>query len=70
MARDAELAVLVRAAQWELDEAAFELGGGRYPEERRKILADQLVELANALRLAPRRDSGRYRWIGISRQGR
>ncbi|MGI8309412.1 hypothetical protein [Saccharopolyspora hattusasensis] len=44
------LAVLLRAAQWELDKAAFELGAGRYTKDERHRLADQLVELASVLR--------------------
>lgn len=44
------LAAQARAAQWALDEAAFELGGGRYSVEQRRQLADQLVALASALR--------------------
>ncbi|MGW1678558.1 hypothetical protein [Saccharopolyspora sp. NPDC002376] len=44
------LAVLLRAVQWELDEAAFEIGGGRYSEEQRATLADRLDQLATVLR--------------------
>lgn len=44
------LAVLLRAAQWELDEAAFALGAGRYTREQRHSLAEQLTALATQLR--------------------
>ncbi|WP_188991235.1 hypothetical protein [Saccharopolyspora thermophila] len=42
--------VALRATQWELDEAAFELGGGRYTREQRYLLADRLTTLAAKLR--------------------
>ncbi|MER5392438.1 hypothetical protein [Saccharopolyspora sp. NPDC002686] len=45
------LAAQARAAQWALDEAAFELGGGRYSQEQRKQLAEQLNSLACALQV-------------------
>ncbi|MER7078519.1 hypothetical protein SAMN02982929_05256 [Saccharopolyspora kobensis] len=45
-----ELATQARAAQWALDDAAFELGGGRYSVEQRNQLAEQLDKLASALR--------------------
>ncbi|GGI92378.1 hypothetical protein GCM10011581_31920 [Saccharopolyspora subtropica] len=47
------LAAQARAVQWALDEAAFELGGGRYSAEQRRQLAEQLVALASALRAGP-----------------
>jgi hypothetical protein len=47
---DRALAVLLRATQWELDEAAFELGGGRYTREQRHVLAERLTALATRLR--------------------
>ncbi|MGI8310183.1 hypothetical protein [Saccharopolyspora hattusasensis] len=50
MASDMRLAVLARSTQWELDEAAFELGGGRYTREQRHELADRLTALASELR--------------------
>lgn len=50
MRSDSQLAVLARSVQWELDEAAFELGGGRYTHEQRQQLASQLVTLAEELR--------------------
>ncbi|PKW14419.1 hypothetical protein A8926_2032 [Saccharopolyspora spinosa] len=50
MTPDAQLAVLARETQWELDEAAFELGGGRYTSDQRRKLADRLFGLAEALR--------------------
>lgn len=50
MRSDARLALLARSAQWELDEAAFEIGGGRYTPEQRQRLAGQLIALAEELR--------------------
>ncbi|MEV0088353.1 hypothetical protein [Saccharopolyspora sp. NPDC050642] len=50
MTPNAQLAVLARAAQWELDAAAFEIGGGRYTEHQRHQLANQLAALVEALR--------------------
>ncbi|MDR7302247.1 hypothetical protein [Haloactinomyces albus] len=47
---DTVLAVLLRKAQWLLDEAAFEVGGGRYSNRQRRDLATALNELATALR--------------------
>ncbi|MEY8039164.1 hypothetical protein AB8O55_07120 [Saccharopolyspora cebuensis] len=44
------LAVLVRSMQWELEEAAYKIGGSRYSEQQRRHLADQLDALAHALR--------------------
>lgn len=44
------LAVLLRAVQWELDNAAFEIGVGRYSEEERKKLANRLNQVAATLR--------------------
>lgn len=48
--RTAALAVLVRSVQWELEEAAYEIGGGRYSEQQRLCLAVQLDALARTLR--------------------
>jgi hypothetical protein len=50
MRSDSRFAVLARSVQWELDEAAFELGGGRYTREQRQQLAGQLVALTAELR--------------------
>lgn len=47
---EAQLAVLLRALQWELDSAAFDLGGGRYTPEQCQQLADRLAELEEVLR--------------------
>ncbi len=70
--RDTALAVLLRKAEWLLDEAAFEVGGGRYSDQQRRELATALDELSAALQesideAAPtvieveqRRDSGGY----------
>lgn len=44
------LAVLARCLQWELDEAAFELGAGRYSHAQQVVLADRLTQFADALR--------------------
>lgn len=44
------LAVLLRKGQWLLDEAAFEVGAGRYGVTERQELADALDQLAAALR--------------------
>lgn len=49
MGSEARLAVLARSVQWELDEAAFELGGGRYTYQQRRRLAEQLRVLAGEL---------------------
>ncbi|MBE9374806.1 hypothetical protein IQ251_10155 [Saccharopolyspora sp. HNM0983] len=43
------LAVLLRAMQWELDHAAFEVGGGRLSGEERLRLAERLRHTANHL---------------------
>lgn len=48
--RDAQLAVLLRKAEWMLDDAAFEVGGGRFSTADREALAAALDELASALR--------------------
>ncbi len=48
--RDTALAVLLRTAEWMLDEAAFEVGGGRYRDQQRRELATALDELSAALR--------------------
>jgi hypothetical protein len=50
MSRDTALAVLLREAEWMLDEAAFEIGGGRYGDQQRRELATVLDELSGALR--------------------
>lgn len=46
------LAVLLRQAQWRLDDAAFEVGAGRSTREQRQALADELRHLADVLRAA------------------
>ena len=46
--RATALAVLLRKAEWMLDEAAFE-GGGRYSDQQRRELATALDELSAAL---------------------
>ncbi len=48
--RDTALAVLLRKAEWLLDEAAFEVGGGRYSDQQRRELATALDELSATLR--------------------
>ncbi len=48
--RDTALAVLLRKAEWMLDEAAFEVGGGRFGDRPRRELAAALDELSAALR--------------------
>lgn len=48
--RSRALAVLLRQAQWSLDDAAFDLGAGRSTREQRQALADNLTRLADALR--------------------
>ena len=48
--QDTALAVLLRKAEWMLDEAAFEVGGGRYRDQQRCELATALNELSAALR--------------------
>ena len=48
--RATALAVLLRKAEWMLDEAAFEVGGGRYSDQQRRELATALDELSAALR--------------------
>ena len=47
------LAVLLRWLQWELDEAAFEIGAGRYDRQQRNDLAAKMSELAKVLRENP-----------------
>jgi len=42
--------VLLRKAEWMLDEAAFEVGGGRFGDQQRRELATALDELSAALR--------------------
>lgn len=46
------LAVLLRQAQWSLDDAAFDVGAGRSTREQRQALADELAHLADVLRAA------------------
>ena len=48
--RDTALAVLLRKAEWLLDEAAFEVGGGRYSDQQRREPATALDELSATLR--------------------
>ncbi|RCW40215.1 hypothetical protein DFQ14_11296 [Halopolyspora algeriensis] len=48
--RETALAVLLRKAQWMLDDAAFAVGGGRCAPEQRRVLASALDELSTALR--------------------
>jgi len=48
--RDTALAVLMRKPEWLPDEAAFEVGGGRYSDQQRRELATALNELSAALR--------------------
>lgn len=43
------LAVLLRQAQWALDDAAFDIGAGRATDDQREQLATALVRLAQAL---------------------
>ncbi|GAB2665262.1 hypothetical protein GCM10027271_25330 [Saccharopolyspora gloriosae] len=43
------LAVLLRQAQWALDDAAFDIGAGRATTGQREQLAAALVRLAQAL---------------------
>jgi hypothetical protein len=50
MCQTEALAVFVRLIQWELDEAAFEIGGGRYTAEQRERLAERLARLASMLK--------------------
>lgn len=50
MSDDSRLAVVLRTAQWELDEVAFALPGGQVIDEQRTQLADTLVNLARLLR--------------------
>lgn len=47
---DTQLAVLLRKAQWMLDDAAHEIGCGRLSSSDRDQLAAALDELAGALR--------------------
>ena len=47
---DTALAVLLRKSEWMLDEAAFEVGGGRFGDRPRRELATALDELSAALR--------------------
>lgn len=48
--RDAALAVLLRKAEWMLDDAAHALGNERLTTTDREALAEALTELAGALR--------------------
>lgn len=48
--RETQLAILLRAAQWHLDEAAFNVGSGNYSHDEYIALADALHTLAHALR--------------------
>ncbi|MEY8040568.1 hypothetical protein AB8O55_14275 [Saccharopolyspora cebuensis] len=45
----AALAVRLHEMQWELDEAAYEVGGGRFTADQRFALADKLRALAEEL---------------------
>lgn len=47
---DTQLAVLLRKAEWMLDDAAHALGDGRLSSSDRDALAQALGELAGALR--------------------
>jgi hypothetical protein len=48
--RDTQLAVLLRRAQWMLDDAAHDLPAGRCTDDDREMLASVLDELTAALR--------------------
>ena len=50
MLANGALAVLLRTMQWTLDEAAYEVGGGRYTASQRRDLAARLTDLASELR--------------------
>lgn len=54
--RDAQLATLLRKAEWMLDDAAHAVGGGRMSSADSAALAEALDELAAALRA---HDNGR-----------
>lgn len=47
--RDAAIAVLLRSAQWELDEAAFKASGGRLTRTDCAVLAHKLGALSTAV---------------------
>jgi hypothetical protein len=47
--REAAIAVLLRSAQWELDEAAFKAGGGRLTRTDCAVLAHKLGVLSTAV---------------------
>lgn len=49
MSEDARLAVVLRTAQWELDEVAFALPRGEVTQEQRARLARTLATLAGLL---------------------
>ncbi len=49
MSRRTTMAVLLRRGQWLLDEAAFEIGGGRYTPGQCRDAAHALAELATTL---------------------
>lgn len=48
--RDVAIAVLLRSAQWELDEAAFKAGGGRLTRTDCAALTDELDLLRTAIK--------------------
>jgi hypothetical protein len=50
MCRSANFAVVLRVAQWELDQVAFRLPSGEVSRSERHRLADVLTELADHLR--------------------
>lgn len=50
MTENARLAVVLRTAQWELDEVAFALPRGEVTDEQRARLAQTMATLADLLR--------------------
>lgn len=48
--RDVSIAVLLRSAQWELDEAAFKAGGGRLTRTDCMALIHELGGLSSAIK--------------------
>ncbi|GAB2660086.1 hypothetical protein GCM10027271_18500 [Saccharopolyspora gloriosae] len=45
------ISVLARQMQWALDQAAFDLGAGEMTAAERNALAEDLINLAHALRV-------------------
>ncbi|GAA4858429.1 hypothetical protein GCM10023222_06790 [Saccharopolyspora cebuensis] len=68
--RARELVVLLRKAQWLLDDMAYELGGGRLTPEQQDNTTEALGELVEALKAETSQQSSARSRIPRSPSGR